>query len=67
VIGAKLRTCQRLLVSLVENDHSLMTYEPWLIATQACATLLNECNVKLGLVKPKTIKLELPVREKISR
>lgn len=42
VIGAKLRTCQRLLLSAAQNDPTLLTYDPWQSALLSVGQMITK-------------------------
>lgn len=51
MVGAKLRTCQRLLLSSAENDPTLLTYEPWQSAMESCARMIKENSRRFLAIK----------------
>lgn len=55
MIGAKLRTCQRLLLSVAENDPAMLTYDPWNVAMNNCARMITEHNERVVAAGMKTI------------
>lgn len=58
VAVAKLKTCQRLLLSLAQDDPTMLMFEAWQSAMQNCAAMLKVCNAAL-------VRVEIPVPPRI--
>lgn len=59
VLGSKLRTCQRLLLSAAENDPTMLTYDPWQTAFENVARMVTEHKERVLASGMKSISNEV--------